>query len=103
MTDESITGTLLNYAESGMIGLDHALPPGVTHRPKAFAKKYRSTVSWPMFSCSSLIRFSSAARERAVLEEKSSAMLNVACRFQLAIMLGWTHTGCSVLTGSALP
>jgi len=37
--------TLLADAEPRMIDFDHLLPPGVAHRPKAFAKKSRSTVN----------------------------------------------------------
>jgi hypothetical protein len=35
-----------------MIGLDHLPPPFDAHRPEAFAKKSRSTSSWPILACS---------------------------------------------------
>src|SRR5665647_2949869 len=43
------------YAEPGVVGVDHALPPTAAQRPKALCKKSFSTVSSPILAWSSLI------------------------------------------------
>lgn len=42
-------------AELGVCGGNHVHPSVSTQRPKAFCKKFFSTVSWPILACSSLI------------------------------------------------
>ena len=52
-------------------GFDQAFPPGVAQRPKALAKKSRSTVNCPILACSSLIWASLAAPARSALPKRS--------------------------------
>src|SRR5262249_44398234 len=43
--------TLASDWQRGVLAVDHLPPPIDAQRPKAFAKKSRSTTSWPIFAC----------------------------------------------------
>src|SRR5271155_3500919 len=52
---------LADNREPWMIGVDHGPPPIKAQRSKAFAKKSRSTTSWPILACSFVISASRPA------------------------------------------
>src|SRR6185312_14372631 len=77
-------------------GLDHRPPPVHAHRPKAFAKKSRSTTSWPILACSfstspsrALIRFAAQAFASA-LPENTDDSPSTAWRFHSLIIVWCT-------------
>lgn len=66
---------------------DHRSPPVHAHRPKAFAKKSRSTTSCPILACSFSTSLSLTALAASPAPEKVLAIPSMACRFQAAIIV----------------
>jgi len=62
-----------------VIGINHHSPPIQAQRSKAFAKKSRSTTSWPILACSFV---TSASRPACASEALSNALdrFSMACR-----------------------
>src|SRR3954468_11462327 len=71
-----------------MTGLDHRLPPIQAQRSKAFAKKSRSTTSWPILACSFVNSASRFCSRAAPFSSKTVASFSIASRFQAAIWVG---------------
>src|SRR6185437_11692672 len=71
-------------------GLDHRPPPVHAHRPKAFAKKSRSTTSWPILACSFSTSPSRATSFASTLPENTDDSPSTAWRFHSLIIVWCT-------------
>src|SRR3990172_2480485 len=86
---KSQQAALPRNSEPRMVRLHHRFPSIPAHRPKARAKKSRSTVSCPIFSCSSLIRVSWDTSCRFAFPVNSDDIPSTVWRFHRLTMFGW--------------
>src|SRR5689334_16401147 len=77
---------LASNRQRRMAAVDH-LPPSIdAQRPKAFAKKSRSTTNWPIFACSFSMS-SSRVLPASGLPSKTVERFSSACFFQALTMV----------------
>ena len=74
-----------------MVWFDHRPPPVQAHRPKAFAKKSRSTTSWPILAWSFSTSASRLASAASALPENTDAIPSIACLREVESPPGRDH------------
>ena len=66
------------------------MPSSHTHRPKAFAKKSRSTTNWPILACNFVTSAAvNAVSEASTFDENVAAIPSIAAFFQIPTRVRW--------------